>query len=233
MSRLNCMIVDDEPIARSILENYIGRLPELVLVKSCKNATEAYEGLYEYSVGVIFLDIQMPVITGTEFMRSLRKPPMVVFTTAWPNFAVEGFELNSIDYLVKPITFERFYQAVQKVTEQFQYRNKSLHPPDTIDHLFIKQDNKLLRVKHSEISFIQAEKDFCYLFLDGKKILAGMNLKMFEDMLPADKFTRIHRSYIINLDKIKALKGNVIELFNHELPIGANYKKQLMDKLHL
>lgn len=234
MNKLNCLIVDDEPIARSILENYCSHVPELALVKSCKNATEAYESLYTLPVEVIFLDIQMPAITGIEFMRSLRNPPLVVFTTAFSNFAVEGFELSAIDYLVKPITFERFYQAVQKLTERHAGQQKSAPVAAAIpEYIFIKQDHKLLRVKLSEIDYIEAEKDFCSVFLSDKKILAGMHLKMFEDMLPPQIFIRVHRSYMVNLDKIRAIKGNMIELPHQELPIGANYKQQLMDRLGL
>ncbi|MBV4358709.1 response regulator transcription factor [Parasegetibacter sp. MAH-26] len=230
---MNCLIVDDEPIARSILENYLARLPELVLVNSCKNATEAYESMYAHSVDIIFLDIQMPTITGIDFMRSLKKTPMVVFTTAFPNFAVEGFELNAIDYLVKPITFERFCQAVQKLKDRYNESKKTNAPAETVDYLFIKHNEKLLRIKHSNIHYIEAEKDFCSVYLDEKKILASMHLKMFEDTLPVRLFHRVHRSYIINLDKIIAIKGNMIELPHQEVPIGAIYKKQLMERLGL
>ena len=233
MNKMNCLIVDDEPIARSILENYLARLPELVLVNSCKNATEAYESMYSHLVDVIFLDIQMPTITGIDFIRSLKKTPMVVFTTAFSNFAVEGFELNAIDYLVKPITFERFCQAVQKLKDRYNESKKTTEPAETVDYLFIKHNEKLLRIKHSNIHYIEAEKDFCSVYLDEKRILASMHLKMFEDILPVRLFHRVHRSYIINLDKIIAIKGNVIELPHQEVPIGANYKKQLMERLGL
>lgn len=234
MTELNCMIVDDEPIARGILENYLARITGLKLVKSCKNATEAYEGLYEYTVDLVFLDIQMPVISGVEFLRSLRKPPLVIFTTAYANFAVEGFELNSVDYLLKPITFDRFYQAVQKAAERQTLRQLPVATPaNSVDYIFLKQDSKLLRVRHREIDYIQAEKDFCSVYLGPKRILAGMHLKLFEDMLPAHIFFRVHRSYIINLDKIRALKGNMIELSGHEIPIGASYRQPFIDKLRL
>lgn len=228
------MVVDDEPIARDILKTYIERIPELTLVKSCMNAAEAYEGLYEYPVDLVFLDIQMPVISGTEFLRSLRKPPLVVFTTAYSQYAVEGFELNSVDYLVKPIVFERFSQAVQKVLERLSgYKQLPDEKEALPDYLFIRQGSKLIRVNHTEIYYIQAERDFCSVYIDNKRLLASLHLKILEDLLPQNKFFRVHRSYIVNMEKIQAVKGNMLELSNAEIPIGANYRDQLFKKLHL
>src|SRR5688572_26294965 len=157
MTEIKCMIVDDEPIARDILKTHIAATPGLSLVKSCMNASEAYEGLHEHEVDLIFLDIQMPVITGTDFLRSLRNPPLVVFTTAYHNYAVEGFELNSVDYLLKPITYERFYQAVQKVRERLEVRSVKNAAPPT-DYIFIRQDSRLMKINHHQIHYIEAEK---------------------------------------------------------------------------
>jgi DNA-binding LytR/AlgR family response regulator len=232
---INCMVVDDEPIARDILANHIAHTPGFQLIKSCMNATEAYEGLHQHPVNLIFLDIQMPVITGTDFLRSLRNPPLVIFTTAYHQYAVEGFELNSVDYLLKPITYDRFYQAVQKVQERINYK-KSQQPAinlqtTAIDYIFIKQDTKLVRVDYSQINYIEAEKDYSSVYLDDKRLFASMHLKLFEDTLPKEKFMRIHRSYIINLSKIKFIKGNMIELDQAEVPIGANYKNDLLAAL--
>ena len=228
------MVVDDEPIARDILKTYIERIPELTLVKSCMNAAEAYEGSHEYAVDLVFLDIQMPVISGTEFLRSFRKPPLVVFTTAYSQYAVEGFELNSVDYLVKPIVFERFYQAVQKVMERLNgYKQLPDEKEALPDYLFIRHSSKLIRVNHSEISYIQAERDFCSVYIDNQRLLASLHLKILEDLLPQSKFFRVHRSYIVNMEKIQAVKGNMLELSNAEIPIGANYREQLFKKLHL
>jgi DNA-binding LytR/AlgR family response regulator len=147
---------------------------------------------------------------------------------------VEGFELNSVDYLVKPVIFERFYKAVQKVTERMSgYGLVTGEKEETPDYLFIRQANKLIRVNHSEISYIQAERDFCSVYVDEKRLLASLHLKILEDLLPRNKFFRVHRSYIVNLEKIKAVKGNMIELSKQEIPIGANYREQLFKKLHL
>ena len=230
MNEIKCMIVDDEPIARSILQKHIQATPGLMLVKSCMNASEAYEGLHQHEVDLMFLDIQMPVITGTDFLRSLRNPPLVVFTTAFHQYAVEGFELNSVDYLLKPITYERFYQAVQKVKERVDVKaiKKSTPPPD---YIFIKQDSRLVKINHQQIHYIEAEKDFSSVYFDDKKLLAGMHLKMFEGLLPEEQFCRVHRSFIINLSKIGSINGNIVELGKKEIPIGANYKEMLIQKL--
>lgn len=230
MNEIKCMIVDDEPIARDILKRHISATPGLTLLKSCINATEAYEGLHEHEIDLIFLDIQMPVITGIDFLRSLRLPPLVIFTTAYHNYAVEGFELNSVDYLLKPITYDRFYQAIEKVKERTSFRMvKKTAPP--ADYVFIKQDNRLVKIYHNQINYIEAEKDFSSVFYDDKKLLAGMHLKMFEAMLPGDQFFRVHRSYMINLSKITSINGNIVELGKKEIPIGANYKNDLIIKL--
>lgn len=231
--KINCIIVDDEPIARDILAGYMQLVPELNLVRSCISATEAYECLHQFKVDLIFLDIQMPVITGTEFLRSLRKPPFIVFTTAYSNYAVEGFELNSVDYLLKPITFERFYQAVQKVQERIDLRPAMMTTSqEHVNYIFIKLDGKLVRVNHEEIDYIRAERDFCSIYHGENRIFASMHLKLFEDLLPGS-FLRVHRSFIVNLNKVRAIKGNTIELAGEEVPIGANYRDALMAKLKL
>jgi DNA-binding LytR/AlgR family response regulator len=234
MKEINCMVVDDEPIARDILMSHLSNTAGLKLVKSCMNAAEAYEGLHQYKVDLVFLDIQMPVITGTDFLRSLRHPPLVIFTTAYHQYAVEGFALNSVDYLLKPVTYDRFYQAIQKVNERMAYQSGQVQQPGPIpplDYIFIKQDTKLVRVNYSQINYIQAEKDYSSVYLDDKRLFASMHLKLFEDTLPKDKFMRIHRSYIINLSRIRSIKGNRVELDHLEIPIGANYKMELLTAL--
>jgi len=233
MTKLNCLIVDDEPIARNLLESYIERIPEVLLVKKCRDATEAYNALHEATIDLVFLDIQMPAITGTAFLRSLRRPPLVIFTTAHAHFALEGFELNSVDYLLKPIVFERFYQAVQKAIER-----KALHLPqpvqDSPNHIFVRQDAKWIRIEHADIGFIRAERDFCRIFCEGEtRYFVSMHLKALEEMLPANKFQRVHRSYLVNLSRIKALKGNMLTLPSGDIPIGENYKQSLFEKLGL
>jgi len=232
---INCMIVDDEPIARDILAGHIENTPGLQLLKSCMNATEAYQGLHQHAIDLIFLDIQMPVIAGTDFLRSLRNPPLVIFTTAYNQYAVEGFELNSVDYLLKPITYGRFYQAVEKTRERLAYKSSvgtALGQlPEQPQYIFIKQDTKLVRVDYDQITYIEAERDYSSVYLDDKRLFASMHLKLFEDILPKEKFLRIHRSYILNLSKIKSITGNMVEIQTNEIPIGASYREALMTML--
>jgi DNA-binding LytR/AlgR family response regulator len=235
MKQINCMVVDDEPIARDILARHIAQTSGLTLVKNCINASEAYEGLHQHKVDLIFLDIQMPVITGTDFLRSLADPPLVIFTTAYGQYAVEGFELNSVDYLLKPVIYERFCQAIQKVNERISYKSK-LEIQQTehvipVDYVFIKQDTRLVRVNFGQMRYIAAEKDYSSVYLEDKRLFASMHLKLFEDMLPKEKFQRIHRSYLVNLSMIRAIKGNLVEIGSEELPIGANYKEALLKAL--
>jgi len=232
MNEIKCMVVDDEPLAREILINHIAATPGLVIVKSCINASEAYEGIHQYAIDLIFLDIQMPVITGTDFLRSLKNPPLVIFTTAYHNYAVEGFELNSVDYLLKPITYDRFHQAIQKVKDRLQINLPAVSTPP-VDYIFIKQDSRLLKVQFSNIRYIEAEKDFSMIFLNDKKMLAGMHLKLFESLLPENVFVRVHRSFIININRINSINGNMVELDKIQIPIGANYKESLLRKLGL
>lgn len=201
------------------------------------NATEAYEALHQHHIDLIFLDIQMPVIVGTDFLRSLRNPPLAIFTTAYQQYAVEGFELNSVDYLLKPVTYDRFYRAIEKVKERLAYKSavQPSAPSQTqlIDYIFIKQDTKLVRVNYSQINYIQAEKDYSSVYLEGKRLLASMHLKLFEDTLPKEKFKRVHRSYIVNISKILSIKGNIAELGDTEIPIGASYRDDLLAALRI
>jgi len=231
MKKINCLIVDDEPIARDIIQSYVDRTPQLTLLKSCRNSTEAYDALCEHPIDLLFLDIHMPVISGTDFLRSLREPPLVIFTTAYSNYAVEGFELNSVDYLLKPITFERFCQAIKKAEERLTYGSfVSAELP--VDYIFIKQDARLVKMNLADLFFVRAERDFCSLYLQsGKRLLISMHLKLIEDLLPAKQFMRIHRSYIINLDKIDVVKGNVIEAGEHEIPIGTSYRETFIQRI--
>lgn len=234
MKKIGCLVVDDEPIARSILVTYVQRLPELTLLGECKNTSEALTALQQLPVDVMFLDIKMPGVTGTTFLRSLLKPPLVVFTTAYGEHAVEGFELNSVDYLLKPITFERFFQSVLKIRDRLERPGVAGEAPNKPSHMFIRQDIKLVRVNFEEIVYAEAERDFCSIYLtNGKRLLASMHLKLLEEVLPPERFIRVHRSYIINITEVRALKGNSIELGQVEIPVGSNYKENLLKTLHI
>lgn len=238
---INCIIVDDEPLARDMIRLHLSSFPRWHIVQECMNALEAYEALHENHVEVMFLDIQMPKIKGNDFLRSLKSPPLVIFTTAYADFAVEGFELDVLDYLLKPITFERFRQCIEKVETRLTATPplmiESPHPaPPTVNEnnfLFLKLDGRLVKVMYDEILFLEAKRDFTKIYLQNKTILAGYHLKMMEDMLPASLFLRVHRSYMIAIRAVTAVYGNTVEINTFQVPVGSNYKESLHSVLKI
>lgn len=225
---MKCIIVDDEPQARKLLNTYLDAIPGCRVVKVCRNAVEAYEVLQRETIDAIFLDIKMPIITGTDFLRSLKNPPLVVFTTAYDKYALEGYELNVIDYLLKPIALPRLLQAVEKIRSRLG-EQKAVAPVD--DHIFIKQDQKLLKLSFNEMLYVEGLQNYVRIHLVQQNFIAGYTMKVFEEMLPVQLFMRIHRSYIVYLPAIKAIKGNTVELAAISLPIGLSYKEQLLNAI--
>jgi DNA-binding LytR/AlgR family response regulator len=234
---INVIIVDDEPLALDVLETYIEKLPELQLVRRCANALEANEALKTQAVDLMFLDIQMPQLTGIDFLKTLTQPPLVIFTTAYPNYALEGFELNALDYLLKPISLERFMKAVNKAVDQLALRRRepasAAGDEEDIDYIFVKADKKLVKVNYKEILYIEGLKDYVIIRLDNSRVITLQTMKSLEDKLPLSRFKRIHRSYIVNIDKINAIVGNMVEMQEKgqakHLPIGKNYREELLD----
>lgn len=230
------IIVDDEPLALDVLETYIERLPSLELVARCDNAIQAFDVLSKETVDVMFLDIQMPQLTGIDFLKSLSNPPLVIFTTAYPNYAIEGYELNVIDYLLKPISFERFMKAVNKATAQLELHHEHTTPTtpemesdDKADFIFVKADKKLVKINYSDILYIEGLKDYVIIKMQNSRVITLQTMKSLESKLPSTFFKRIHRSYIVNLKKINAVVGNMVEIEKKHLPIGKNYREELLD----
>lgn len=228
---IKTIIVDDEPLALDILETFIAKVPDLELVARCENAIEAGEALKDNEVDLMFLDIQMPQITGIEFLKSLQNPPCVVFTTAFPDYALEGFELNAVDYLLKPISTDRFLKAYNKVVEKLGNK-KSSEDESQDDFIYVKADKKLIKVKYEDIIYIEGLKDYVQIKHDTGRIITLQTMKALEAKLPSHIFKRIHRSYIINFNKLKAVDGNSIEVIEKgqvkNLPIGKNYRDDLL-----
>jgi DNA-binding LytR/AlgR family response regulator len=238
---VNVIIVDDEPLAQDVLETYVSKFPELNLVRKCSNALEANEVLKHEDIDLMFLDIQMPQLTGIDFLKTLTKPPLVIFTTAYPNYALEGFELNALDYLLKPISLERFIKAVNKAIEQVELLKKD--KPVTavaksgsdaeaeVDYIFVKADKKLVKVNYNDIIYIEGLKDYVIIRMEAQRVITLQTMKSLEDKLPSTRFKRIHRSYIINVAKINAIVGNMVEVMEKNvpkhLPIGKNYRDEL------
>ncbi|MCB0572141.1 MAG: response regulator transcription factor [Phaeodactylibacter sp.] len=234
---INVLIVDDEPLAQDVLETYIEKIPELHLVQKCSNALEANEALKNHDVDLMFLDIQMPQLTGVDFLKTLTKPPLVVFTTAYPNYAIEGFELNALDYLLKPISLERFMKAVNKAIEQIELHSKEAAPApgeeSGPDFIFVKADKKLVKVNFAEVVYIEGLKDYVIIRMENSRVITLQTMKSLEEKLPPGMFRRIHRSYIVNVNKIEAIVGNMVEVMEKNqakhLPIGKNYRDELLD----
>jgi two-component system, LytTR family, response regulator len=234
---INVIIVDDEPLALDVLETYIEKIPALNLVQRCNNALEANEALKKHDIDLMFLDIQMPQLTGTDFLKTLSNPPLVVFTTAYANYAIEGFELNAIDYLLKPISLERFMKSVNKAIEQVELQRKDNATTVTIsddpNFIFVKADKKLIKVSYDEIIYIEGLKDYVIIRQDNGRIITLQTMKSLEEKLPKNTFKRIHRSYIVNMNKINAVIGNMVEVFEKgqtkHLPVGKNYRDELLE----
>ena len=235
---INVIIVDDEPLAQDVLETYIEQMPELNLVKKCSNALEANDALQKHDIDLMFLDIQMPHLTGIDFLKTLIRPPQVIFTTAYPNYALEGFELNAADYLLKPISMERFMKAVNKVKEHIDLQKKSTQfsAADDQESFFVKADKKLVRVKFADIIYIEGLKDYVIIRMETGRVITLQTMKSLEDKLPENLFRRIHRSFIVNMDKVMAIVGNMVEVSEKgqikHLPIGKNYRDELLDLIN-
>ena len=228
---IKAIIVDDEPLALDVLETYIAQLPELELVARCENALEAREVLKEHDVDLLFLDINMPQLTGIDLVKTLSVKPNFIFTTAHPYYAVEGFELNAIDYLMKPIPLERFMKAVNKVIDM-QVGETSTPEKKKENFIFVKADKKLIKVNFDDILYIEGLKDYVIIRQKEGRVITLHTMKSLEAKLPDHIFKRIHRSYIVNIGAIDAIVGNMIELKEKSqvkhIPIGKNYREELL-----
>ena len=232
MTKLRCIIADDEPIARQILENYISDTPQLKLVASCKNAFEVLEILQEKQVDLLFLDINMPKLSGISLLKTMQHKPKVIITTAYPEFAVEGFELSVSDYLLKPFSLERFLQAVMKVQQSNVplLVSESVEQKEVSTSIFVKSDKKIVKIDFASILYIEAYGNYIKIHTNNM-ILAPQTLSDFLDKLP-DTFLRIHKSFAINFKKLKLIDGNQVVLQNEvKLPIGKSYRKLVLDRI--
>ncbi len=224
MKKHTCLIVDDEQIAREILETYISPFTQLELLGQCQNAIEAASFLSQQSVDVIFLDIEMPEIGGLSFLKSLNNPPKIIITTAYREFALDGYELNVVDYLLKPISQERFLKAVNRL---FEVTASSEAP----DHVYLKVDGKMVKVVFDDIYYIEGLNNYVKIFIQDQFLISYQKLSYLEKALPNEKFVRCHRSYIINLDKVTAFTNNDLEMGKDEFPIGAKYRESVENAL--
>ena len=235
---LSCIIVEDQRPAQKILERYIGDTPELELRQTFVNPLEAISYLKSTSVDLVFLDIHLPKLSGIDFMRVLPNPPMVIFTTAFQEYALTGFELSAVDYLLKPFDFRRFYQAVNKALDRVNkdaavHQSKpSQEEKSPANYYFAKIDRELIKIRFDEITFIKASGDFVHIYFKDKKLFLSENLKFWENLLPEHLFMKVHKSYIIRLDQIDKVSGNIIHVNKESIPIGRSFRQAFLERLN-
>jgi len=228
---LSCLIVEDEPLARNLLMDYVRKVPYLNLVEACAEPLQALEVLRQHTIDVMFLDIQMPTLTGISLLKSLNKRPLVILTTAYSEYALEGYDLDVVDYLLKPITFERFLRAVEKARQRAETPapvERIVTPPSTDSQppfVFVKDGTKLVKIRWDEILYVEGLKDYVTIHTRQQKIVSLQRLKALEEQLPADKFIRIHHSYIIAVDAIEAVHKGEVQIAGTTLPISDSYRK--------
>lgn len=233
--KLRCLLIDDEPPALKVLAKYISSIGDLEVVGQCGNAIEALGVLRQKTVDVIFLDIKMPRIIGTEFFKNLSHPPKVIFVTAYREYAVDGFELDAVDYLVKPVSFERFFKAITKLNRLMGGETSAAITNDLPDpgaFVYLKVDRDMKKVFVNDIIYIESWKDYVKIFLiGGKSLLAKHSISAIENLLSEHKFVRVHRSFMVSLDKISGYNGFSVQLGEQEIPIGRLYKQGVIERL--
>lgn len=226
---MTCLAVDDEPLALDLLEDNIRKIPFLKLLKKCSNALEANEFLQTQPVDLVFLDIQMPGLTGIQFLQGLSKtPPLVIFITAYEQYALEGYSLDVVDYLLKPVSFERFLKAVNKANDKFSSRAPAVAAP-AATYMFVNSEYNLVRIDFADLAYIEGLKDYVKIFLLSatRPVITRMSMKSLEEILPADQFVRVHKSFIVSISKITSIRKGRIALLKEQIPISEHYRENL------
>lgn len=230
--KLNCLVIDDEPLARDGLEKYISQIDFLDLKAKCKSAIQANELIQKEKIDLIFLDIEMPQLTGLEFLKSLQNPPMVVFTTAYPKYAVEGYQFDVIDYLLKPIAFERFLQAVNKALRlQNRASSSSSNVEGESKFIFVKTDTQLVKVRLEDILYVEGMQNYIVFHTSKEQIITLVPLKNIFEMLSDEKYLQVHKSFVVAKSKVEAIVGNQIVIGDHKIPISVRLRKKVLEEL--
>jgi DNA-binding LytR/AlgR family response regulator len=227
---MTCIAVDDEPLALDLLEDNINKIPFLKLLKKCPNALEANQFLQEQPVDLVFLDIQMPGLSGIQFLQGLSKtPPLVIFITAYEKYAIEGYNLDVVDYLLKPVSFERFLKAINKAYEKFNTRKATTPATAPADYLFVNSEYNLVRIDFNDIAYIEGLKDYVkiFIFSSQRPVITRMSMKSLEEKLPPSQFVRVHKSYIVALSKITSIRKGRISMLKAQIPISEHFKDNL------
>lgn len=233
---MNCVIIDDEPLAREGIASYVREVDFLHLTATCENPVELIKLLDQHEIHLIFLDIQMPKMNGIDFLKIVKNPPIVIITTAFPTYALEGFQLNVLDYLLKPVTFERFFKSVNKAKDYYQLITKPLiagaeKGEQQPDYFFIKSGSKYEKIQFADILYVEGMQNYVTIYTSKGKYLTLLNLKDLEQNLNGKSFIRVHKSYIVSIDKIAAIEGNEIFIESHRIPISRNYREQVIEKV--
>jgi len=227
-TKIKCIITDDEPFARKGLQGYVGQIDFLDLRGTCENAIELNSLLKKEPADLLFLDIEMPYLTGIDFLKQLASPPRVIFTTAYEKYALQGFELEVLDYLLKPISFDRFLKAANKA---FDYFRQQQTPAATEDYIFVKADHRLEKIAFAEILFAEALENYVAIYTREKKIITHLTLKMLQEKLPPTAFVQPHKSYLVAIDKINSIEGNILHITQYQVPISKYQKEEIMEKI--
>ena len=225
---IRCVITDDEPFARKGLQGYIEQIDFLECRGVCENAVELNSFLKKEPVDLLFLDIEMPYVTGIDFLRNITNPPKVIFTTAYEKYAVQGFELEVLDYLLKPISFERFLKAANKA---FDYFRTQQGPATGQDYIFVKAEGKLEKIHFTDILFAEGLENYVAIYTHEKKVITHLTLKMLQEKLPSGSFIQPHKSYIVAIEKIGSIEGNILHVRNYQVPISKYQKEEVMEKI--
>lgn len=247
MTKLRCIAVDDEPLALDIIEDYVSKVPFLELVKRTENAIEALQLVQAGGIDLVFLDIQMPELTGIQFLKIANGKSNYILTTAYSQYALESYDLNVSDYLLKPIAFDRFYKAVEKVHNQQQKAVEQTPPPAPVvaapvaapaptahpvqDFIFVKTEHKIQKIQLDDILYIEGLKDYISIYTKAERVITLQNMKKMEETLPSSQFIRVHKSYIISLDKIESIERSRITIFGKVIPIGDTYRDEFFKRI--
>ena len=235
--KIKCLVIDDEPLARDLMRSHIEKLENFEIVAECGDAMKALQALRNHPVELMFMDIQMPQITGIEFLKTLKHPPKVIITTAYREYALDGFELDVVDYLLKPITFNRFLKAVNKYYQLTQEEKKNAAPAAIANQpedafIYVKENKKVIKLHLNEILYVEGLSEYVQIYTENRKIITKTSMTHMEEKLPQADFMRIHKSFIVSLSKIEAFTSNSIEVPGKELPIGRSYKNSVLEALH-
>jgi len=234
--KIHCIAIDDEPLALDIIREYCAKIPFLDLIRTFDNALESIEFIRSHKVDLVFLDIQMEELTGIQLLNALTTRPYVIFTTAYETYAIQGFELDVVDYMLKPISFERFVKGVDKVYEKIQVEQKLRAKPETVfsvtpgeTFFFVKTETRIEKVRFADVLYIEGMGDYWRIITTGKKIMSLLNFKKLEEILPKTQFIRVHKSFIVALDKIESVERNRIRITDRLIPVSETYRKPFFD----